>query len=63
MFICNLQGLGSAISGNLGSILGKIFFVRYAPTDGGAPLRQCNILPPFRTWEPPPPPPPLGSTW
>ena len=38
--------LGSAISGNLGNSFGKKnSFVRYASTDGGAPLRGCNILP------------------
>ena len=72
MFRCNLQGLGSAISGNLGGIFSKKIlctlrakkiFVRYAPTDGGAPLRWSLIAnwPPLSVWEsqvcPPPPHP------
>ena len=38
MFTCNLQGLGSAISCNLGGIFGKTIIVCYAATDGAAPL-------------------------
>ena len=49
MFPCNLQGLGSAISGNLGGIVRQNFLVRYARTDGRAPLRNCRNL--FRKYQ------------
>ena len=59
MLRCNVQGPGSAISGNLGDMFAKTFLERYAPIVGGAPRRYCHILAPStitslnRAWDTP----------
>lgn len=40
--VCNLQGFGSAIFGNLGDILGNYFLVRYLGPKRVTPPRQNN---------------------
>ena len=63
MFRCNLQGWEVPFPAIWEAVLAKNYFVRYAPTDCGAPLRQCNILSPIKNNDPtsapgnhPPPP-------
>ena len=47
MFRCNLQGWEVPFPAIWEAVLAKMYFVRYAPTDGGPPLRQSNMILPL----------------